>query len=86
MFHETALIIKEKPLLTKITDVPPSSTGQGPILRAVYSCLPDHDLIGSEERLCQAQASSKGQESRWSGADPYCKFRGTKYYTWLLPG
>ena len=47
--------------------------GQGPGSRALYTCDQDHELIGSEERLCQAQ----GEGARWSGgADPYCKLQG----------
>ena len=61
---ELDIIEDTYPLLTLLL------SGQGPGSRAVYTCDPDHELIGPEERLCQAPGA------RWTGADPYCKLQG----------
>ena len=37
--------------------------------RAIYTCDPGHQLVGSEERICQDSGA-------WSASEPYCKKKG----------
>ena len=37
--------------------------------RAIYTCNMGHQIIGPEERVCQASGM-------WSSQEPYCKKRG----------
>ena len=37
--------------------------------RAIYTCAAGWEIVGPEERVCQA-------DGRWSNNEPYCKKRG----------
>ncbi len=37
--------------------------------RAIYTCGSGWEIVGPEERVCQANG-------RWSNSEPYCKKRG----------
>ena len=37
--------------------------------RAIYTCDPGHQIVGSEERICQDSGT-------WSASEPYCKKKG----------
>jgi len=47
--------------------------------RAIYTCSPGWEIVGPEERVCQA-------DGRWSNSEPYCKKRGKEdatAWSWL---
>ena len=37
--------------------------------RAIYTCDPGHQIVGTEERICQ-------DSGVWSNTEPYCKKKG----------
>ena len=39
--------------------------------RAIYTCGHGWEIVGAEERVCQADGA-------WSNQEPYCKKRGKK--------
>lgn len=41
--------------------------------RAIYTCGHGWEIVGAEERVCQAIAE-------WSNQEPYCKKRGKRDY------
>ena len=45
--------------------------------RAIYTCSPGWEIVGAEERVCQADGA-------WTNQEPFCKKRG-KYPSHSLP-
>ena len=39
--------------------------------RAIYTCSPGWEIVGAEERVCQADGA-------WTNQEPFCKKRGRK--------
>ena len=37
--------------------------------RAIYTCSPGWEIVGAEERVCQADGT-------WTNQEPFCKKRG----------
>ncbi len=53
-------------------------TGQHLGDRAIYTCANGWEIVGPEERVCQASG-------RWSNSEPYCKKRGKENYFFESP-
>ena len=47
--------------------------------RAIYTCNMGHQIIGPEERVCQASGM-------WSSQEPYCKKRGKTAGVYIVIG
>ena len=45
--------------------------------RAIYTCGHGWEIVGAEERVCQANGE-------WSNQEPYCKKRGKRENTYLV--
>ena len=43
--------------------------------RAIYTCDPGHQIVGTEERVCQ-------DSGVWSASEPYCKKKGKRDWSW----